>query len=156
MCTVYKSWIRPALEYGNILYSGAAATHLHRLDALQSRIEGTCSFVFQPLSHRQEAAIVGLICRLLAGEGRGNLLTYCPQFCGNQTHRRSHRLHSWDPAGHLRFINPCDFKTLDRYKRSWLATAPAIWNGLPADTILWGRAYVWPTILQEAQRCICN
>ena len=39
MCTVYKSWIRPTLVYGNILYSGAATTHLHHLDALQSRIE---------------------------------------------------------------------------------------------------------------------
>ena len=84
-----------------ILYSsniGATTTHLH---ALQSRIERTCSFTFQPFSHCQEAAILWLVCRFLAGEGCGNLLNYCPQFCGNQAHRRSHRLHSWDPAGHL-------------------------------------------------------
>ena len=36
MCTIYKSWIRPTLEYGSILYSGAADTHLCRLDDLQS------------------------------------------------------------------------------------------------------------------------
>ena len=99
---------------------------------------------------------MGLVCRLLAGEGRGNLLTYCPQFCGNQTHRWSHRLHSWYPAGHLHFINPCDFKTLDRFKHSWLATAPAIWNRFPAEILLRGETYGWRTILQEAQRCICN
>ena len=29
----------------------------------------------------------GVVCRLLAGEDRGNLLTYYSQFCGNQTHR---------------------------------------------------------------------
>ena len=46
MCTIYKSWIRPTLEYGNILYSGAASTHLRRLDDLQSRIERSFSFVF--------------------------------------------------------------------------------------------------------------
>ena len=34
MCTLYKSWIPPILEYGNILYSGATNTHLHRLDNL--------------------------------------------------------------------------------------------------------------------------
>ena len=79
---------------------------------------------------------MGLVCHLLAGESRENLPTYCPQFCGNQTHHWSHRLHSWDPAGHLRFINPCDFKTLDRFKCSWLATAPAIWNRLPAEILL--------------------
>ena len=64
-----------------------------------------------------------------------------PQFCGNQTHRRSHRLHSWDPAGYLRLIDSCNFKILDILKRSWLATAPAIWNRLPADLILWGETY---------------
>ena len=136
MCTVHKSWICPTLEYGNILYSGTATTHLCHLHALQSRIEQTCSFIFQPLSHCQEAAIVRLVYRLLAAEGHGNLLTYCPQFCGDQTHRWSLCLHSWDSAGHLRFIDPCNFKTLDRLKYSWLATAPIIWSRLPADIIL--------------------
>ena len=42
MCIIYKSWIRPTLEYGSILYSGAANTHLHCLDDLQSRIERSC------------------------------------------------------------------------------------------------------------------
>ena len=154
MSTIYKSWIRPTLEYGNILYSGAASTH--HLDHLQSHIEWSCSFVFQPLSHCQNAAIMGLVCRLLAGEGRGNLQTYCPQFCGNQTLHRSHRFSSWDHAEHLRFINPCNFRTLDRFKRSWLATAADIWNELPADLILQGEACGWHTILKDVQRCICT
>ena len=38
---MYKSWIHPTLEYGNILYSGAAQSHLQRLDNLQARIERT-------------------------------------------------------------------------------------------------------------------
>ena len=53
--------IRPILEYGNILYSGAAATHLHHLNNLQSRIEQTCSSVFQLFLSRRNATIVGLI-----------------------------------------------------------------------------------------------
>ena len=36
LCLMYKSWIRPTLEYGNILYSGAALSHLQRLDNLQA------------------------------------------------------------------------------------------------------------------------
>ena len=36
-------------------------------------MEQTCLFIFQPLLSRQNAAIVGLVWRLLAGEGRGNL-----------------------------------------------------------------------------------
>ena len=69
----YKSRLIPALEYGSILYAGAASTHLQRLDRLQSRIEQTCSSHFQSLLHRRNASIIGLVCRLLAGEGRGNL-----------------------------------------------------------------------------------
>ena len=93
MCTINKSWICPTLEYGSILYSGAANTYLRHLDDLQSQL---CLFVFQPLSYHQNAAIMGLVCRLLAGEGRGNLWTYCPQSCGNRTLHRSHHLYSWD------------------------------------------------------------
>ena len=138
-------WIRPTLEYDNILYSGAATTHLCCLDALQSQIEWTrvCVYfcanllrlslkiywyscivhlLFNPfLIVERPAAIMGLVCHLLAGEGCRNLLNYCTQFCGNQTHRRSHRLHSWDPAGHLRLIDSCNFKTLDRLKHTQLA-----------------------------------
>ena len=55
---------------------------------------------------------------------------------GNQTHHMSHRLYSWDPAEHLRFVNPCNFSTLDRFKYNWLATAADIWNELPGDVIL--------------------
>ena len=66
---MYKSWIRPALEYGSILYARAASTHLQQLDCLQSRIEQTCSSHFQSLLHRRNASIIGLVCLLLAGEG---------------------------------------------------------------------------------------
>ena len=153
MCTIYKSWIRPTLVYGSILYSGAANIHLRRLVDLQSHIEWSCSFVFQSLSHRWNAAIMGLVCRLLVGEDRGNLQTYCPQFYGNQTLCWSHRLYLWDPAEHLRFVNPCNFRTLDRFKCSWLAIAADIWNGLPADLILQGEACGWRTILKDVQHC---
>ena len=46
---LYKSWICPVLEYGSILYSGAAPSHVHRLDSFQSRIESMCGFLFSSL-----------------------------------------------------------------------------------------------------------
>ena len=99
--------------------------------------------------------MVGLVCCLLAGEGRGNLQTYCPQFCDiNQLPCRSHRLHFWDPAEHLRFVNPCNFKTLDKFRCSWLVSAVTIWNDLPADVILQGETLGWRTILKDTHRCI--
>ena len=75
-CTIYKSWICPTLEHGSTFYSGADNAHLCHLDDLQSCIERLCSFIFQPLSHHRNAAIMGLVCRLLAGEGCENLQTY--------------------------------------------------------------------------------
>ena len=111
---------------------------------------------FQPLSHCQNTAIMGLVCHLLAGEGLGNLQTYYPQFCGNQTFHRSHRPFSWDPAEHLHFVNPCNFRALDKFKRGWLSTAANIWNGLPADLILQGEASGQHTILKDVQHCVCT
>ena len=44
-CTIYKSWIRPTIEYGSILYSEAANTHLRCLDNLKSQIKWSCSLI---------------------------------------------------------------------------------------------------------------
>ena len=83
------------LSYSSIVYSRAANTHLHCLDDLHSQIERSCLlFVFQPLSHHQNAAIMELICRLLAGKGHGSLQIYCSQFCSNQILCQSHGLYS--------------------------------------------------------------
>ena len=64
----------------------------------------------------------------------------CMYVCVLKLQGLTKRKCSWDPAEHLRFVNPCNFRTLDRFKRSWLATAADIWNGLPADLILQGEA----------------
>ena len=111
MCVLYANL--GFIQYGNIIYSGAANAQLCQLDDLQSRIKQTCSFVFQLIFQHQHVAIMGLVCCLLAGEGRGNFPTYCPQLWDNSTHCRSHRLHFCDPAGHLCFVNPCNFRTLE-------------------------------------------
>ena len=100
------------MEYGCVWYSGAAPTYLHRFDTLQTRTEHMSSFTFPSLYNRRSAAILGLVCWLLAGEGRSNLSTFCPKFVTIIT-RRSQRLHNYDPVNHLRFKNPCDFRTLD-------------------------------------------
>ena len=100
----------------------------------------------------QYAAILGLVCRLLAGKGRGNLSTFCPKLVTTIT-RRSQRLHNYDPVNHLRFKNPCDFRTLDRFLRSWQVTAVTLWDQLPADLLLRGERDGWRTILKDVQKC---
>ena len=118
IATAYKSWIHPMLEYGSILYSEAALTHLNRLDSFQARVENMCGFTFPPLTNSRNASILGLTCRFLAGEGQGNLQTFCPKFKSSSS-RTSNCLHSYDPASHLRLQNPCNFCTLDRFHQSW-------------------------------------
>ena len=54
------------------------------------------------------------------------------------TIRRSLRLHNYDPASHLRFQNPYDFQSLDRFIRSWQVMAMLLWNCLPTDLLLRG------------------
>ena len=61
LCVMYKSRIHPTLEYGNVLYSGAALSHLRHLNNLQTRIERTYSSTFQYLLHCHNAAIIGLV-----------------------------------------------------------------------------------------------
>jgi len=152
IATLYKSWIRPVLEYGCIVYSGAAPTHLNRLDQFQTRVEKMCGFSFQSLTDRRNASILGFTCRLLAGEGRGNLQSFCPNF--KISCRSSRRLHGFDPASHLRFQNPCNFRTLDRFRRSWQATVIDLWDSIPPDILLQGHTSGWRSVLQDMQRCI--
>jgi len=71
---MYIAFIQCCLEY-DLLYYGAANTHLCRLNSLQHHSEGICSTTFSSLSSRLQEAAFGMICKLLDGEGRG---TYSP------------------------------------------------------------------------------
>ena len=122
-----------SLEYGAILYFGAAQSHLAHLDSFQARVENMCGVSFPPLIICRNASILGLRCRLLAGEGRGNLLTFCLKFKSSSS-RTSNRLHSYDPESNLRFQKPCNFRTLDRFRRSWQAIYDSYFVGLHSSS----------------------
>ena len=115
--------------------------NLERLDHLQTQIQRTYCSTFQSLSHRHNAAIIGLVCHLpLDGEGRGNMQDYCPRFCHVDSHHQSGRLHTWDPAAHLRLIDPCDLTDSDVYVVGQVV-AVQLWNSLLPDLLLTG--YTW-------------
>ena len=140
------------LEYGSILYSSAVLSHVSRLDSLQSRIENMCGFMFPSLSDHRSASILGFKCRRLDGEGHGNLQTFRPSF--KTTHRLSSRLHSFDPARHLHFQSPCNFRTLDRFRHSWQVTIVTLWDSIPAERLLQGDCRGWKIVLKDIQRTI--
>ena len=108
-----------------------------------------CGFPFQSLTDRRNVSILGFTCRLLAGEGRGNLQSFCPEF--KISLRSSQRLHGFDPASYLRFQNPCNFHTLDWFRRSWQAAIIDLWD---SDILLQGHTNGWRSVLQDIQRCI--
>ena len=56
-------------------------------------------FPFRSLTDRRNASILGFTCRLLAGEGHGNLQSFCPEF--KISLRSLLRLHGFDPASHI-------------------------------------------------------
>ena len=153
LSVMYKSFIRSCLEYGHLLYFSAARSHLERLDALQCWAAGICHDDFPSLESRQYAAAVGLTCRLLDGEGRGNLQSFCPSFVTNIA-RRSSRLNDLsDPVRASRLHNPVTFRSLDSFRRSWHAVISTIWDALPANLLLQGQATGWRFVLKDLQRC---
>ena len=152
---MYKSFVRSCLEYGHLLYFGAARGYLKRLDALQCRAASICHSTFPSLESRRCAAVIGLLCRLLDGEGRGDLQSFVPRFV-TSAHRRSSRLNNLsDPAQALRLQNPIIFRTLDCYHRSWHSAILSIWNTLPANLLLQDHDMGWRSVLKALQCCCC-
>ena len=79
VCTLYKSWIHPILEYGKIFYSGTVNTHLCRLDNLHSHIERTSSDTFQNLFFSVDMLLLWVwcvVCWLEKDEGTYPLTTH--------------------------------------------------------------------------------
>ena len=73
LSVMYKSFVHSHLKCGHLLYFGAARRFLNRLDALQCWGASVCHSNFPSLECRRHAAAIGLLCRLLDGEGRGYL-----------------------------------------------------------------------------------
>ena len=133
---MYKSFVRSCLEYGHLLYFGAARGYLKRLDALQCRAASVCHSTFPSLESCRHAAAIGFLSRLLDGEGRGDLQSFLPHFVTFIPRRSSRLPHLSDPAQALRLQNPVTFRSLDCYHRSWHGVISSLWNALPAELLL--------------------
>ena len=132
---MYKAFICSCLEYGHLLFYRAANSHLCRLDSLQRRADGMCSTAFSSLSSRSQAAAVGLICKLLDGQGRGILQSFCSHFATYSTKRSSHLSASNDPARDYRLTVLGSFKSLEMFLHNWNVSAIQAWNSLPAPLL---------------------
>ena len=78
LVVAYKSFVRPVCEYGSVIFMGASAVHLHKLDAVQKAAERLCQVSFQPLSSRCKANAIGLLCKLLDSHCQRPLQNFAP------------------------------------------------------------------------------
>ena len=65
LVTAYKSFARPMCKYGNVIFMGASAVHLHKLDAIKMAVEKLCQTTFQSLLSCRKVSAIGLLCKLL-------------------------------------------------------------------------------------------
>ena len=72
---MYIMFIRSIMEYGSLVYMGAAKSHLDKLDRVQESAIPVklCGFEIESLESRREAAAIGLALDLLDGKGCGEL-----------------------------------------------------------------------------------
>ena len=147
----YKAFVRSKIEYGNLIYWGAAGGYLEKLDRVQSSgavsmLADSSAFFIPSLESRRQAAAVGLTCKLLDGQGRGALGEVQPVFAAPPTTkstRSSDRLAAQRAAGpqHPHQLKAAAIRhtgnrrSLVAYKRSYRARIPEIWNSLDHEAL---------------------
>ena len=112
------------LSYGCVIFMGASAVHLHKLDAVQKAAERLCQISFQPLSSRRKAGAIGLLCKLLDSHCQQPLQNFSPTLV-SVTHPRCLR---YDP---LLLRSSGKYNSLDLFIRSFLGAISTVWSTIP-------------------------
>jgi hypothetical protein len=141
----YKAFVRSKIEYGNLVYWGASNTNLGKLDKVQQSAislldDPEPSLLPCPLERRREAAAVGLLVKVLDGEGRGQVNELRPERMdpSHKGPRRSARLAEAKSPSHQYQLKPAPVHSrtsLDTYRRSWRARIPEVWNNLDHEVL---------------------
>ena len=127
---LYKSTIRPCMEYCCHVWAGAPSCYLDLLDKLQKR---TCRIVgpslaasLEPLAHCQNVASLSLFYRYYFGRCSSELAQLVPlPFSRGRSTRYSDRLHDFSVT-----IPRC-YK--DVYVNSFFPRTAKFWNSLPIE-----------------------
>ena len=127
---LYKSTIRPCMEYYCHVWVGAPSCYLELLDKLQKRIRRTVgpslAASFEPLAHRQNVANLSLFYRYYFGRGSSELAQLVPlPYSRGRSTRYSDRLHYFSVN-----IPKCykDFYVSSSFPRTF-----RLWNSLPIE-----------------------
>ena len=148
LVTAYKSFVRPVCEYGNVIFIGASAVHLHKLDAVQKAAEKLCQTAFQSLSSCRKAGAIGLLCKLLDSHCWQPLQIFCPTLI-SVTHPCRLRYVNDDP---LPLQSCVKYNSLDLFRNSFLGMIPIIWSTIPLTLRERGTTEGWSAICHHLQR----
>jgi hypothetical protein len=159
--TIYKYFVRSKMEYGNASYSGAAPSHLEKLDAVQDRATKLTGASFQSLSGRRDAACFGLLCKLLDQKCAEPLLDMCPGFgldtselCMHPHNTRS-QLKRNEDMGLARITNMKNTfrkESLRAFERSFVCKTFDIFDMIPQELKIKGMKESWSLVMKEGQR----
>ena len=126
---LYKSTIRPCMEYCIHVWTGAPSSYLELLDKLQKRICRTVgpplAASLEPLAHRRNVASLSLFYRYYFGRCSSELAELVPlPYSRGRSTRYSDRLH-------FSVTIPRCYK--DVYVNSFFLCAARLWNSLPIE-----------------------
>ena len=134
--TAYKAFVRSKLEYGNLVYWGAAESNLKKLDSIQDSTKSMLrnkNHFLPDLEDRRKAAALGLTCKLMDGNGRGQLQKLKPKMLSEDKLqvRRPKRLNS--KCHQHQVADQTTAKSLNIFQRSYRGRISKIWNNLDDD-----------------------
>ena len=144
---MYTAFVRSGMEYGSVLYMGAADSHLEKLNRIQHSAQNLGGFVIESLEERREAACLRLACKLLDGRGRGSLATYAPTLVEVQA--RSRHQHG---GIQLCMPVPPSKYPLDCFRRSFLYRMPEIWSSVLQSLIVKYESRSWMKLIDALRR----
>ena len=127
---LYKSTIRPSMEYCCHVWAGAPSCYLELLEKLQKWIcrpvGPSLAASLEPLFHRQNVASLSLFYRYYFGRCSSELAQLVPlPFSRGRSTRYSDRLHDFSVT-----ISRC-YK--DVYVNSFFPPKAGLWNSLPME-----------------------
>ena len=135
----YKAFVRSRIEYGNLVYWGACESHLKKFDAIQESAKSMLQNknLFLPsLETRRKAAAVGLCCKLMDGDARGELQNLKPHLIpnGQEGNRRSRRINKCSKHQYT-FADQTKASSLKNFERSFRGRIPQILNELNDEVL---------------------
>ena len=129
---LYKSQIRPRMEYCCHIWAGSSKSSLSTLDRVQRRVRrlvGDELFkTLQPLSHRRNVSSLSLLYRYFYGKCSSELHAMVPKVL--KFNRRT-RLAVSVADNHPHFLN-IPFSKQEFHSQSFFPRTAALWNKLPS------------------------